>query len=471
MSQISNTASKPSVRRNDAYRLIWRWHFYAGLFCLPFVLWLATTGMIYLFKPQLEPLLERQYAHVAHGPALPASEQVAAALKAVPGSVLNAYQLPTSSVAATRVLVGRGSELIRVFVDPSTAHVLNVVRENDRFMRVIFYLHGELLLGSGGSMLVELAASWTILMLITGLYLWWPRNARVAGTLYPRLRSGSRIFWRDLHAVTGLWVSMFALFLLLSGLPWTKSWGGMLHTVRQAYSTTAAQDWTTGSASERAQIKAENTQPLNHASNSSMPMDMPGMDMGDTSDSTWSDYTVIDRLVPAVAAQNLVPPVLIAPPSQRTPNWTARSDTDDRPRRVDLVLDAKNGSIIRRTTFAQKPLLDRIIGYGVAIHEGALFPPLNQILGMFTALGLMTLCTSAVVMWWRRRPQGVLGAPPALQDARHPRALIALLVILGTLLPLLGISMLLVWLIERIFLSRFDRARIILGLPMRPATD
>ncbi|HLH33890.1 MAG TPA: hypothetical protein VKX41_04400 [Alloacidobacterium sp.] len=28
------------------YRTIWRWHFYAGLFCIPFVLWLATTGSI-----------------------------------------------------------------------------------------------------------------------------------------------------------------------------------------------------------------------------------------------------------------------------------------------------------------------------------------------------------------------------------------------------------------------------------------
>jgi uncharacterized iron-regulated membrane protein len=471
MSQASNTASRPSARGSNAYRLIWRWHFYAGLFCLPFVLWLATTGMIYLFKPQLEPLLESRYAQVAHGAALPASVQVAAALKAVPGSVLNAYQLPTSPQAATRVLVGRNSELIRVYVDPSSAHVLNVVRENDRFMRVIFYLHGELLLGSGGSMLVELAASWTILMLTTGLYLWWPRNARIGGTLYPRLRFGSRIFWRDLHAVTGVWVSMLALFLLLSGLPWTKSWGGMLHSIRQAYSATTAPDWTTGSASERAQIKAENTQPLNHATHASMSMDMPGMDMGDASDSTSSNYTAIDRLVPVVAAQGLVPPVLIAPPSQRTPNWTARSDTDDRPRRVDLVLDANSGSIRRRTTFAQKPLLDRIIGYGVAIHEGALFPPLNQILGVFTALGLMTLCTSAVVMWWRRRPLGVLGAPPALHDARYPRALITLLVVLGIFLPLLGLSMLLVWLVERTVLTRFDRARIILGLPMRTATE
>ncbi|GGA15309.1 PepSY-associated TM helix domain-containing protein [Dyella caseinilytica] len=461
-----NQNPAPSTRKQNAYRLIWRWHFYAGLFCLPFVLWLATTGLIYLFKPQLEPLLERRYAHVSTAPAQPASAQVAAALRAVPGSVLNAYVLPESPEAATRILVGHGSELIRVFVNPATLQVLGVVRENDRFMKVIFYLHGELLLGSGGSMVVELAASWTILMLITGLYLWWPRNARLGGTLYPRLRQGKRIFWRDLHAVIGMWISLFALFLLLSGLPWSKSWGGMLHTIRQTYAAnTATQDWTTGSASERAQIKAENTPASGeHAMHMAMGMNMPGMDMGDTQGGMLEDYSPIDRLVPIATAQHLAPPVLIAPPSQHAPHWTARSDADDRPSRSTLTLDAATGAILQRTSFAQKPLLDRIIGYGIAIHEGALFPPINQILGVFTALGLMTLCTSAIVMWWRRRPISTLGAPPAMATARYPYALITFLVCLGVFLPLLGMSMLLVWLIEWLCLRRIERARVFLGL-------
>ena len=41
-----------------AYRTIWRWHFYAGLLCLPLVLWLAVTGPIYLFKPQVDAWLD-----------------------------------------------------------------------------------------------------------------------------------------------------------------------------------------------------------------------------------------------------------------------------------------------------------------------------------------------------------------------------------------------------------------------------
>ncbi|WP_036142553.1 PepSY-associated TM helix domain-containing protein [Luteibacter sp. 9135] len=450
------------------YRLIWRWHFYAGLFCLPFIVWLATTGMIYLFKPQIEPFLERQYAHVTQGPARPASVQVAAALAAVPGTVLNAYELPSSPTAATRVLVGKGAHVTRVFVDPSSAKVLGVVGEDDRFMRVIFYLHGELLLGTKGSMLVELAASWTILMLLSGLYLWWPRGGRLMGTLVPRLNAGGRVFWRDLHAVTGFWISLMALFLLVSGLPWSKSWGGLLQTVRQTYAASAAApDWTIGSAAERATNRAANT-PIadEHAMHHGMAMDH-GMAMN-TLMGEGPDYAAIDRLVPTVAALALPPPVLIAPPSKLKPTWTARSDTQNRPQRVDVGLDAATGAVTSRTAFADRPLLDRLIGYGVAIHEGQLFAPLNQILGVVTALGLLMLSTSAVVLWWRRRPAGTLGAPPAHAGVRYPALIVAVLVVLGLLLPLLGVTMVLVLLIERWLLRRFPSTRHLLGLSGPP---
>ncbi|MDI9654337.1 PepSY domain-containing protein, partial [Burkholderia cenocepacia] len=34
-----------------------RWHFYAGLFVMPFLVILAITGTLYCFQPQIEPLL------------------------------------------------------------------------------------------------------------------------------------------------------------------------------------------------------------------------------------------------------------------------------------------------------------------------------------------------------------------------------------------------------------------------------
>ena len=187
------------------YNAVWRWHFYAGLFCMPFVLWLATTGTIYLWKPQIEAWLERPYDTLTpSGPRASADAQVKVALAAVPGAVLHKYQLPQAPGEAARVILGRDGRETRVYVDPYRLRVLRTETESERPMRVISDLHGTFRAGNPGSWLVEIAACWTVTMLLTGLYLWWPRRTRgLGGVLYPRLRGGKRLFWRDLHVVGG----------------------------------------------------------------------------------------------------------------------------------------------------------------------------------------------------------------------------------------------------------------------------
>jgi uncharacterized iron-regulated membrane protein len=93
-----------------------------------------------------------------------------------------------------------------------------------------------------------------------------------------------------------------------------------------------------------------------------------------------------------------------------------------------------------------------------------LFAPLNQVLGVLTALGLITLCVSAFVMWRRRAPEGVLGAPPPIPEARIGWGLAALIVMCGLLLPVLGISLLLIGVVEWGVLRRWPSARRWLGM-------
>ena len=35
---------------SSPYRAVWRWHFYAGLLVLPFLMLMALTGALYLFQ-------------------------------------------------------------------------------------------------------------------------------------------------------------------------------------------------------------------------------------------------------------------------------------------------------------------------------------------------------------------------------------------------------------------------------------
>jgi len=449
------------------YRAVWRWHFYAGLFAIPFVIWLSVTGALYLFKTEVDAWIDGPLNTLTvTGPSAPPSRQVAAALAAVPGSRLNSYELPASPTSAARVLVGTGPRLHRVYVHPGTLEVLKVIREDRRLMRMIFYLHGELMLGDPGSMVVELASSWAIVLILTGLYLWWPRKAGVAGVAYPRLSQGGRVFWRDSHAVSAVWVSAFTLFLLISGLPWAKSWGGLLKQARRVTGETVVrQDWTTGRSSELQEREAMNAAP----SDSESAGDHGGHDGHDAGSRGHQhadlDLTALDRLVPVVAALALPQPVLLSPPSGRAPTWTGRSDTPNRPQRVTLVLDGDVGGITSRQNFDQRPLIDRLVGIGVAAHEGRLFGLANQLLGLFTALGLIAACVSAVVLWWQRRPATVLGAPPPRRNPRSvPVWLWGPIVVTGLLLPLMGLTLIAVLGLEWLVLGRIPATRKFLGL-------
>jgi uncharacterized iron-regulated membrane protein len=55
-------------------------------------------------------------------------------------------------------------------------------------------------------------------------------------------------------------------------------------------------------------------------------------------------------------------------------------------------------------------------------------------------LAIILMCISAVVMWWKRRPKGSLGAPRYPSDYRVARGAIAILVVMGILFPLVGLS-------------------------------
>jgi len=482
----------PEIPSGLDHRTVWRWHFYAGLFCIPFVLWLATTGTIFLFKPQIERFLDRPYDHLSITQRATANAQVQAALVAVPGSTLDSYELPHTSTSAAQILVDKGTQQFRVYVHPQTLQVLKLDNEDHRLENVIFKLHGELMIGDVGSWIVELAASWAVIMILTGLFLWWPRNANgLGGVLYPRLRQGGRTFWKDIHSVTGIYVSFFALFLLFTGLPWAKGWGGYLKAIRHfSAGHIVQQDWTT-SSSEAIATRAARTS--SDASGMSMMHDMPGMmgmrnmegmegmssehmENGGMHRSRYASglrgpdaFAAIDKMVATVAPLKLANPVLISPPLRAGGNWTAKSDTRDRPLRVDLVLDSKTGAILKQTDFHSKPWLDRVIGTGIAAHEGALFGIANQMFSLFTAVSLVTLSLSGLIMWWKCRPEGVLGAPVAQRRVRFSAALIALLVVFGLYFPFLGGTMILVFLTERFILRRIPVTQRWLGLYGVPA--
>jgi len=440
------------------YRTIWRWHFYAGLLVVPLILILSVSGAIYLFKPQIDRWEERAFRELSTENAVSPDRQLQAALAAHPGAAFHAYRLPDAPGDAAMIHLGLpgGARMVDVFVSPQ-GKVLGSIDPETRIAPTVARFHGSLMIGKVGDWLVELAASWAIVMILTGLYLWWPDGRGLAGVLWPRLSRGGRTALRDLHAVTGFWVSGLALVLLLTGLPWASVWGSAFRMVRAELGLVQGpQNWKTGSDDPHA----------HH--------DHQAMSKGMTHDAGQHMHHAPGqiRLSYAVAkarGEHMAFPVMVLPPGAPQAHgpptgnvWTAKSESQNRPLTRSVSYDPVGGREVARHDFADKHPIDRVVNYGIAWHEGQLLGLFNQIVGTLTALMLVTLSVTGFMMWRRRKPDGLLGAPPPAPA--KVRGMAAIVLLLAALLPLLAASLILLWIAERLVLSRIPSTARWLGL-------
>lgn len=427
------------------YRTLWRWHFYAGLFVVPFILLLALTGAAYLFKPQIDAWQERDWRGLRVAGAVTPDDQLRAALAAVPGAAFHAYRLPAAAGDAAVIHVGLPDGSMRDIAVSPQGRVIAVDDPEARIAATLSRIHGSLLLGLPGGLLVETAACWAILLILSGLYLWWPRGRGLAGVVWPRIGARGRLFWRDLHAVTGFWVSGLALVLLLSGLPWTDGWATAFRAVRTELGLVQGpQQWKGG-----VDLHAEHDHDAmmrDAAAGKPMPVGLS-----------------LAQMVARAQAEGVPAPALLSPPGAPArfgpPNgavWKLTSETQNRPLARTVTFDPMTGAVVDRSGFSDKHVIDRVVGYGIAWHEGQLFGWINQAVGVLTAIGLVTLAVSGVVLWWRRRPGGSLGAPPR-GDAARLRVVAAMTLVLALLLPMLALSLLLLFVVDRLLLPLWPR--------------
>jgi uncharacterized iron-regulated membrane protein len=216
--------------------LFWRIHFWAALIASPFAVVAAFTGILYIFTPQIEAQLHGHFdvvqpagnrqtldaAIAAAQAAAPAGFQMRYAVPALYAedstrvvfapldketgiamdkavdksgehSGHNMSSKPVAATTTTAVSVAssqkgeariggteRISRNVIVYVNPYTAQVLGQHGEMDRFGMWSKRLHSSLLQGDGWRWLIELSASWLMVMLATGIYLWWPRGSKKA---------------------------------------------------------------------------------------------------------------------------------------------------------------------------------------------------------------------------------------------------------------------------------------------------
>ena len=90
--------------------------------------------------------------------------------------------------------------------------------------------------------------------------------------------------------------------------------------------------------------------------------------------------------------------------------------------------------------FADYGVIAKSIEVGTDLHMGLLFGRFSQILMLLAAFCVLLSSVTAVVMWWKRRPNGRLGVPPYPVQRRIYVVLWAIAIVFGVLFPISGLA-------------------------------
>lgn len=422
------SARGTDVGATALHRLFWRVHFWAGLLCTPVVLFAVLTGLLYVWTPEIEAWRHETVDRVpVAAQSLPLDAQVEAATAAYPGQdvrfVVPAFQPGDTTQVVLKPLPVPGEHAGHgelhdhglpsgriVYVNPANAEVAGSLLEMQRFKTWAKRLHSSALQGNGWRWLMELGASWLLIMMVTGLVLWWPRSVTQGGrgwaSLRPRWGRG-RVTWRDVHALVGVMMGGVLAVLLITGLTWSRHAG-------------------------------DNFRQLQKTLGQESPRPSPGLKSSASEGErlAWQQAWVLARAAsPDIALQ-------ITPPQGERGVWRVENYDRDQPtRRFNLALDAYTGELLFRSGWDQMPVLARATAVGIPFHRGE-FGAWNRVLLVLAALMTLGSLVSGWVMWWLRRPAGAMAVPRlSWQQVRAVPAWVwAVVMGLGWALPVWGLS-------------------------------
>lgn len=407
------------------YRTVWRWHFYAGLIVMPVLLWLATTGALYLYKPEIERAYYGGWTqrHLAGPPVSLA--QIARNVEIQTHGKVTRIERPADPGESWRVGVAMPDGAKRTaFVDPAMGLVLGSMNGGG-LMETVKELHSLAITGPVGNRLVEIVAGWAILLCITGFILWWPRGTNRALALRGSPRH--RRFWRDFHASIGALVGGVLLFLALTGMPWSGVWGGWLRDgVNAAGLGRPAAP--VPSASEHADHETTQTLPWSMR-DGAMPMAHHAHSIGP------------DRVAAIAAGRGMDGALSLSFPKAPGAPWVATVPVTRVQDSHVLFVDPADGRILQDARFADFGAGAQGIEWGIYTHQGQQYGEINRLIMLAGCVGIWLLAASSLMLWWKRRRDGRLSAPPRAVPEHGMKGVAMAMLAIGALFPLTGATM------------------------------
>ncbi|WGF91379.1 PepSY-associated TM helix domain-containing protein [Aequorivita marisscotiae] len=403
------------------HQWLMKWHFISGVIILPFVLILSVTGFIYLFKNTYESPQISDYRNLdVKNERLTFQEQweIAGRNSSVkPHSVI----LSGKTDEATEFISGKFANVSHLFVNPYNGAITGEFIENESPMGEVRNMHGSLFLGVWGGRIIELVGCWLFVMLLTGIYIWWPvKKWSVFGFFIPRIKRGRRTFFRDIHAISGFWISILLVMILAGGLPWTEVFGNNFKKLQKITNTGYPATW-----------------------------DGQGLQSWPT-----KNAMSLDEMILVAKKYPLLGTVSLRFPKGKDGIFSV-SNTYYKNLNAQKVIhfDQYSGRVLALHKWSDVGFLMRGRMWLMAFHQGQL-GAWNFLLIACTASLLFIMSLAAIISYLLRKPKGKLQVPNVPSNFHPGKYIFLSIVILGLILPLFGLSVLLIALLSRLPLRK-----------------
>ncbi len=431
-------------------------HAYAGIFIAPFIFIAALTGFFYAATPQIEKIIYKDILYIEHNDSKTQSlsKQIEKARQFLsPTAQITEVRPSPTENQTTRIIFSdpeSGWQNEAIFIDPYTLEVKGQLAVYGTsgllpFRTKLDHLHRDLLLGSWGRFYSELAASWLAVLIFTGFYQWYKRRKASEKN---QIKHNKYI---QKHSTIGLIFFPLLLFVAVTGLTWSEYAGENIRIFRQALS------WQTPVLSTS--IKAEPTSKMvMHHEDHSMVHHHASVQV------TSGDFDIaldLARKHGIDASQ-----VQIKPPLEKDQVWSISEIQRSWPTQADsIAIDVSNHSVLDQLYFDDYPLIAKLTRWGVDAHIGILFGWINQLILIIYSLALCVMILYAYLAWYKRtglKQTTIQFSNLFLSTWKSAKTLQRLtlgtiLIILGLLLPLFGLS--LVVALVAIFISRIKKKK------------
>jgi vanillate O-demethylase ferredoxin subunit len=187
---------------------------------------LAVTGLLMIFRPQLEPVVERGLRDVGSCHARqPLDELIAGARRVHPDGAVTRIEILEGGYGATTI---RFADTTGVTVNPCTGSVLGQRHQwgglfgtIEQWHRLRFVDNPDITELIGGSVSLLLA----LIMVVGGAVLWWPPSLRALKSSFKfRWHLIGGAFERSLHRSVGTYAGLVLLMSAATSLTFTFDW-------------------------------------------------------------------------------------------------------------------------------------------------------------------------------------------------------------------------------------------------------